>query len=120
MDMNKVNKAAILAAALWCSGALAQIEDPRTGWQGTPTPGWLGSAPASGAPWTAPSGGWDVAIPVIQPVEYELPDLGDWNIGIQPPRHGGGEYRCHAIGCEDRRGGRDDIITIGDCNKGPC
>lgn len=119
--MNTMIKALVVGTAVLAGSALADIGGhSQSGWQDNPAAGWDANIPAFDSIWMAPSGGWDAKLPPAFPVEIGFPGLGDWNVGVEPPRHGGGEYHCMAIGCQRHDDGRNDIITIGDCSKGPC
>ena len=111
--MNAMMKTLIVAAAMWGGTALADFGAQDQA-------GWHANIPAFDSVWMAPSGGWDGQLPPAFPVEIGFPGLGDWHVPVAPPRHGGGEYHCMAIGCQGDDDGRNDIITIGDCSKGPC
>jgi hypothetical protein len=117
-NMNSLTRAMLVVAAVMMAGsALADVDDR---WLDNPESGWQANVPAFDSSWMVPVGGWEAELPETFPVEVDFPGLGDWDIGVEPPRRGEGEYRCMAIGCEDGGGYRDDIIVV-DCSDGkPC
>ena len=115
--MNSLKKALVVSAALWAGSALADVDGH---WQQIPESGWQTNLPGVDSSWMIPAAQWESELPPAYAGEIGFPGLGDWNIGVEPPRRGDDEVRCMAIGCEEGGGGSERIITIGDCRKGPC